>query len=358
MCGFFLKMKRGVPLSSIYEMLYNLITGIRNWDDRSLKSIPTEFYKGFHQFIYHSSLSDVSPPLDIPELIIKLHRPAEEWGIEGVEQHFPLEASLLNKKVGLTFETDDFIEQLQDPKEYEQSKMKELLLYCRDNNFQDEYVKIRRFLSERDHVVISVQDLYMFVGSFQDQQLRDYIRSFYEEVDDLEKYKVCPYCGWTLEKKMDSWVCNRGSTCHLQTEYSMFQKFPKSNLQFLRMTKGIHRYTLLPGMAENKIASKLAGREYTIEMYPDVDDFDILVEKDGKSLALDVKDHYHPFYFASSINDELKYKKIDKDLWFVVPQARLEIFPAYIEQAKQKLPPTVNVISESKLYQRVGEMLK
>src|SRR5690625_2655918 len=141
----------------------------------------------------------------------------------------------------------------------------------------------------------------------------------------------------------------------------MFNKFPESNDQLLRMISGIQRYTLLPGISENNIARRLQARGYSIQMYPNIDDYDILVERNGESIHLDVKDFYDPFYFAKHIYDEYEMKGIDTDIWFIVPNTRLEVFPAYIEQVKmyikQKIGYKINLMSEQELYRKVGVLL-
>ncbi|MFS0615367.1 hypothetical protein [Lederbergia ruris] len=348
-------------MSEIHRVMYNLIVGMQQWQKSSFKDIPKQFLDGFQQFIYLCAKFDVEPPLDIPSLIQRLQLPASEWGIPEIEQLFPSEGRLLDLDIGLSLEADEFLEVYAHPNEYEQAAMKDILVYCRDQSLDKEYCKIRTFLSMPKHAVIAYQDLYFFLVEIGDEALIDKIKKCYEEISDLSRYRKCPHCGWTLEWINGNWRCNKENVCHVRADFHMPEEFPKSNMRYFRMTRGIHRYTLLPGISEHNIAERLSNKGYSVQMYPEIDNFDILVKCNGQTLALDVKDFYNPFYLAQYICQKRFEQDWNEDVWYVIPSYRLEIFPAYIQQVKiyirDKINENIRFLSEGELYKKVGALL-
>lgn len=340
------------------RMLYNLIAGLKKWEAFDFKGVSKQFSLGFHQFVFHSVQSESNPPLDIPSLIKLLQLPASKWGIKGIEGNFPLEAGLIERHIGLTIEAEEYLEELDNPAEYEQSKMRDILVYCREHRLDQEYRKIRSYLSNPKHAVIPYEQLYMFLMEMDDSELMEKIKECYEKINDLDRYRVCPNCGWTLVWKTGKWQCNSGSPCHMLVDLSEAGKFSKSQKQYLRMTRGIQRYTLIPGIAEHLIANKLSKKGYQVQMYPKIDEFDILVKNNGLKLALDVKDYSHPFFLARNIVKNILNNEFDQDIWFVIPNYRLDIYPSYIKMAKGYIKNDVNedvhLVSEKELYQRIG----
>lgn len=325
-------------------------------EEQQFKIVSEKFYIGFNQFVFLNGQAGVKPPTTIPALITKLYEPAKDWGINNIEEYYPLEENLLNKDTGLSFEAEEFLHVMKNPEEYEQSIMRKVLIYCRENSLQEEYITIRGFLSNPDYSVVTRKKLLIFMSQITHEDLRKYVEDCYERVFNMSNYRVCPHCKWTLENKNGAWVCNYGSTCHEQAEFMNFSTFKETNEQYLRLKRGIHRYTLLPGIAEHNIAQKLGQSGYKVTMYPNIDEADLLIEKDGNTLIVDVKDHYHPFYFAKYITHEYEDKNVE-DIWFVIPQPRLVKFPAYIKQARAYIEKEINVISESEFYRKVGDLL-
>lgn len=349
-------LREGDGMVSVYHMLFNVISGLKEMQEEGFNNLSKKLHTGFHQFIYLNGQSGIEPPRTIPDFISLLHNNAGEWGINDIEEHFPLNRPLLDNDTGISFEADEFLEVMKNPEEYEQNIMKSILIYCRENNLQEEYTKIRKFLSNPKHAVITRKQLFIFLVQITHDELSKYVESCYERVINISNYRICPYCKWTLKERAGNWHCNDGGTCHLQAEFMNFNRFEESKQQYLRMKRGIHRYTLLPGIAEHKIAKKLEKRGYEISMYPKIDEADILVEKDGNRLILDVKDHYSPLYFAKHIKQQYKEENLE-GVWFVIPRARLEIFPGYIDQAKNYYGTPINLVSENELYKRVGDFL-
>lgn len=266
-----------------YEMLFNLVIGFKEWEEQKKKTpIPFQVHVGHRLFIYECSRNEVSPPVTLPELIQVLQKPSEEWGIKDIETIFPSDASLLDKEIGVTIEAEDFLEEQSSTDEFEQSEMKKILLYCRKHNLEDTYRVIRTFLANPKHSVISFQQWYEFKGKINDQELLKCLSSCYENIEDVDRYRVCPNCGWTLEWKKGAWRCNKENICHVLADFNDLRFFSKTPQKLMRMKSGIQKYTLLPGMSELRIAEKLRKRGHYVILYPNIDEYDILVQKGDK----------------------------------------------------------------------------
>ena len=127
--------------STLLKMLYQLVIGFKKWEEKNEK-IPIEVINGQRLFIYECSKNEVTPPIELTHLVKILQLPSKQWGISNLETIFPSDASLLDKDIGVTIEAEDFLED-QSPDEYEQSSMKNILLYCRNHNLEEKYREIQ-----------------------------------------------------------------------------------------------------------------------------------------------------------------------------------------------------------------------
>src|SRR5690625_760300 len=178
-------MKEGEGMVSVYHMLFNIITGLKEMEEDQFEQISDKLQKGFYQFVHLQGQSGEVPQTTLPALITILHKEASEWGIEGVEEYFPLDKPLLDSDTGLSFEAEEFLEVIDHPEEYEQGVMKKILIYCRENNLQEEYTRIRTFLSDPNHAVITRKQLFIFLAQVSHDELRKHLEYCYERVTNI-----------------------------------------------------------------------------------------------------------------------------------------------------------------------------
>lgn len=342
-----------------YRMLFIVASAFKKWEEQK-DVIPEEIYDGLRLFIKECSVNGVVPPTDIKQLEEILMLPSKEWGISGLKKLFPPDASLLDKEIGLTIEAEDFLEEFLSPDEYEQSAMKQILVYCRKNNLEDTYRKIRTFLSKPEHAVIPFQTLYQFMGTINNYNLVNLFSSCYENINNLDGYRKCPNCGWTLEWKNGYWRCNKEDICRSLADFTVVEPFPQTAEKMLRMKSGIQKYILLPGMAELRMEEKLSIKGVGVTLYPNIDEYDLKIEKDDKEILLDVKDYRDPYQLALYIN-RINLSDLNKDVWYVIPDYRTKNYEKYPIRIKNHLTTErqkiVTVLTETEAMRRIGEML-
>ncbi|MGI2295681.1 hypothetical protein [Paenibacillus sp. GXUN7292] len=349
-------------MNKIQNMLYYLIIGLQKWPN-NYAQIPDELHKGMLMFIQEVARSGGEIPAELHKLLQILHKPSNEWGIQGLIEYYPGEAPVIEEFIGITPDAEDFINTYISPNEAQQRNMYAILQFCRDESrkLQTEYAQIRTFLSHSQNAVLSSFQLAQFVESFRDRELSTLVRQCYEEVTTLlVNFRKCPYCGWTLEYKNDRWRCNKENICYALADFEMFEQFDFENNRVYRLLPGIQRYVLLPGMSEMKLADFLKRKGYGVELFPNIDEYDLAVSLNNNKIFLDVKDFKDPRTLANFFNQKsLTYlDKYGHQVYVVVPEYRNILFPSYGKRAsvllKEDTEKFINIIMENE----VDKMLK
>lgn len=349
-------------MAKTHDTLLSLITGINKWQGNYGK-IPDELYKGMLLFIEQTAASKAQPPVDLYHLLQTLHHPSKEWGIPDLQDYYPEEAPLLEEFIGLTPDADEFLNRHVSPEDAEQQTMYEILMYCREEGrqLQQEYARIRTFLSNPHHAVITSFQLSEFAETFPDIQLTNLIKQCYEEITPrIANYRKCPHCGWTLEYKNDRWCCNKEDICHLLADFELMTSFDFGKERVLRLLPGIQRFVLLPGLSELRIGERLTRKGYQVELYPNVDEYDLVVSEDGQSIFLDVKDFRDPRTLANFFNHQSPayLEKYKNKCLIVVPNYRSQLFPSYRERSMNLLNETAREYIEMIMENEIESTLK
>lgn len=343
-------------------MLYYLITGLQKWQN-DYAQIPEELHKGMLMFIHESANSGNEIPVDLHRLLHVLHKPSNEWGIQRLIDIYPSEASLLEEFIGITPDADDFLNTYISPSEAQQKNMFAILKHCRDEsrNLQSEYTEIRTFLSKPQNAVLTAFQLAQFAESFRDRELIILFRQCYEEVTtDIINYRKCPHCGWTLEYKHDQWRCNKENVCHRLADFEKVDPFNFGNERVLRLLPGMQRYVLLPGISEMKIAGFVVQKGYDVELYPNIDEYDLAVSLGHNKVFLDIKDFKDPRTLANFFNQKpASYlEKYSRQVYVVIPQYRNHLFSSYGERASVLLNENSKRFIKIIMEKDVQKMLK
>ena len=89
----------------------------------------------------------------------------------------------------------------------------------------------------------------------------------------------------------------------------------------------------MPAIGENRIFNQLKlmiGEEGEIQLYPNVDEYDIEVELNNKVYQLDVKDFQDPMQLAHKFKEENDISKMmsthKRKRYLVIPTHRIEIY--------------------------------
>lgn len=321
-------------------ILYLLITGIQKWESKK-SVLPHELKRGHMELAKALLEANRSVPANLPSLIQWLQTPVQEWGLkESLE--VPFASPILSRYGIITPDAADFIQIYDNPTEAQSREVFEVLQYCRQANPQldESYRQIRTFLIE--NAVVAADVLYPFVARFP-KELSNHIFVCYDEfTSKIEHYRRCPRCGWTLSYKNGEWQCGAYDLCgQVQAKSYKPEEWPMNNRLF-RLKEGVHRYTLLPGLAELNLKGKLEAHGFNVELYPDVDRYDLWVHKDGRTIAMiDVKDFSHPLnlaYFFNQLSDDqlAKYTSVENVL-VVIPDYRRQHHNSFAYQVNQAL---------------------
>ncbi|UOY92510.1 hypothetical protein MUG87_19195 [Ectobacillus sp. JY-23] len=350
-------MQAGIELK---EMLYLIARGIQDWK-KNWMHVPDSFYKGHSLFIKHCFLSNNRHPNNLYDFIHLLHRPSAEWGIPALAEVFPNDASFLSEGFGFSIEADDFLEEYENPQEFDQSVMKEILLYCREQGLDEEYRKARSFLSQPENAVLTYYNLVKKLNVFENLKVKEHVFSCYEILaNSLGNYRQCPHCGWTLSLIKGQWKCNKEYLCEYFQSNANLKEFSfMESEKVYRLRAGIQRYVLLTGIFEENLYQRL--RQYDAILYPDIDQFDIQVQAGEKAINIDMKDYKSPKTLANVFNNKSNHdlEKYSYDVYIVIPDYRkqlnsryVEQFYAHLQQVKHKY---IKLMTERQLLRKLKE---
>jgi ribosomal protein S27AE len=350
-------------VETVNNMLYQLIVGLQQW--RITPTIlPNELRKGHLMLVKMRLFSNEEVPSDIPSLIQFLQQPVSDWKIDLTNVAFPQDAPLLIRHIGMSPEAMDFLQDYQSPYEAHQKEVYEILKYCRhaEPPLVDIYSQIRLFLASPAHAVITGVNLHSFARSVRDPELSKRILECYEPIPDrVSDFRKCNRCGWTLHFHNHQWRCGVEDICGQIEARGEPLGLENSMEMVYRLKEGVHRYTLLPGLAELQIANRLTKKGYQVKMYPEVDRFDVAVHESGQIIYFDVKDYRNPCSLAAYFNqlDPAALQKYrEEHVHIVVPSYRKRSYRQYIRQALNTLKPAIRkdiqIIDESVVLRIVG----
>lgn len=348
---------------TVNNMLYQLIIGLQQWRV-SPTTIPNELRKGHLMLVKMRLFSNAQAPSDISSLIRFMQEPVSDWKIDLTNVAFPQDAPLLIRHMGLSPEAMDFLQDYQSPYEAHQKEVYEILMYCRqaEPSLTVTYGQIRMFLSTPINAIITGIQLHSFARSVRDPELSKRIQACYEPIsDDVTDFRKCNRCGWTLHFHNHQWRCGVEDICGQLESRGEPLELENSREMLYRLKEGVHRYTLLPGLAELQLANRLIKKEYKVEMYPDVDRYDLAVHESDQVIYFDVKDYRNPYSLAAYFNqlDSVTLEMYKEEhVYIVIPTYRKRSYRQYIRQVLNSLEPAIRkdikIIDERAVLRIVG----
>lgn len=329
-----------MQVDDVRDCLLNLIAGFEQWGENPSK-LPDLLNKGHMQFVRLLMLEGKYAPIDLPSLIQFLQKPATEWGIP-VAETFPPEAPLLIPYLGLSPAAREFILLYESPEEAQAQEILGILQHCRNTvpTLDEKYRKLREFIITNP--VVTAYRLMEFGLELQETELMKRLSRCYEDItDDLDRYRCCPRCGWTLEYRNDQWRCGTEDLCGSLMSRGEPKKW-ESVEPIHRLRFGIYRYTMLPGLAELAAKDLISEKGYNVTLFPQVDRYDLAIQLDTHNVYLDMKDFKHPLHLANFFN-KMQPHQLEKyrepHVYIVVPQYRNRLYPGYARLVIQALMP-------------------
>ena len=318
-------------------------------------------------------------PRNYKELIHFLKTvPVDKWSCnqDDIDEQF-IGKTLIDEEGRVNRIYADWLEEMGALEEGQQKDMKKFLLKCRELAHIEDKEKYEKFYREGrsfvspSNAIIDAINLQKNLNLFP-KELSKIINQWTEYYDIKNKEViVCPVCGKPLDFSKSS-IGKCSDIC----EY--YRKNMKKNyreividtsLMYYTFTKGIYKYTLLPSIAEQKIYSALKAKfqEYTVELYPEIDKYDIRISNENIVVDIDVKDHKSPQGLVSILLNnqdasKLHSKEDNHYIYLVIPEHRKDIYTIkgdYKKDLKNLLKSNnlkIEVLYEKELYKVVDEI--
>lgn len=233
----------------------------------------------------------------------------------------------------------------------------------------EQYEKVRLFFNAETTMIKNEDLITAMITKGIDSSLINEIRNlFYIQSSHHGKISLCPICGrvWEGNHFEKNQLCKQLSV-ELRKEKPIVKEFNESDVVF-ELNESTIKYTLIPNIGEELLRDKLqaAYPTSTVEMYPNFDEYDLLLKLNGKEIALDVKDYSDPKVLAEHfINSKHAVNKLMKlgygNAYIVVMNYRANLRPNYIKTLKEKLSRKVPglekfIISEDDLISALSEI--
>ncbi|MEJ8778824.1 restriction endonuclease-related protein [Pseudogracilibacillus sp. ICA-222130] len=364
------------------EALLYLIAGFQKYADEDRRKIHEFIHYGYQQFIRECHEKNVIPPKNYQELIHLLRKPAKNWGFEKIGKYYPENSPMIDSHLRPVHEANELLYVIDKHADeiplrhlqnhYQQLSMRKIYAYCKENIDDDNvYTTIRLFLSNPENAVLTVSKLDTFLLEITDKTLVNYIKECYESIKNIQDYRKCPYCHWTLSYNAakQKWQCNYGSPCEERANLQHGVPFEEQYyaLKFIRLKPGIQRFTLIPGISENRMNKRLQALGYQVQMYPNVDVYDLYAEKNHHSFKIDMKDYKNPSTLARDIWKEIQSKgeTRDEEVIYVIPYEQQQRNNQYVMEVYNLLndfkmeaewfEPEVYIIDEKNFLKMVGD---
>ena len=218
--------------------------------------------------------------------------------------------------------------------------LQDVLEYCRANQLEEAYRTLRKLIIERP--VLPYSEYRRLLSSSQLRPLRDFLRQIYVDLVDLTSdptYHFCPRCKYVMRRRQDKTYNCRNMTCEqlsAKLRLPPQPSIPKHEAEDWKvLTPGVHRYGTLPGLWEIQLAEALTKLGIRVILWPEIDEFDLLVEFSKKvRWAIDVKDWS---YLDEERLRKVEYRFDTTETFVVFPDERNDLLR--IEVERQRLEP-------------------
>ena len=219
--------------------------------------------------------------------------------------------------------------------------LQDVLEYCRANQLEEGYRTLRKLIIE--HPVLPYPTFRRLLSSTQLRPLRDFLLQIYIDLVNLveeQTYHFCPRCKYVMRRYKDSYLCRNQICEQLCAQQSLLPlpTIPREEADFVKVvTPGVHRYGTIPGIWELQLAEALTRLGVRVTLWPEIDEFDLLVEF-GKKVrwAIDVKDWS---YLDEERLARVEYRLDTTETFVVFPNEREDVLR--IKVRREQLEPTL-----------------
>lgn len=328
----------------VTETLRYLATGLVEWEKQEPMNrahIPKALRVGMSRMHLTSLLSgDEQAPSSLPEFFNWAKKPVLDWQPAAEIKHLSSEVTLIEDGLVSDFALQWQVTGADVEMQVQEKVLQDVLEYCRVNQLEEAYRALRKLIIECP--VLPYSEYRRLLSSSQLRPLRDFLLQMYVDLVDLTSdptYHFCPRCKYVMRRRRDGTYNCRNMTCEqlsAKLRLPPQASIPKHEAEdWKALTPGVHRYGTLPGLWEIQLAETLTKLGVHVTLWPEIDQFDLLVEFSKKvRWAIDVKDW--------SYLDEERLRKVDyrfdtTETFIVFPDERNDVLR--IEVERQRLEP-------------------
>lgn len=316
----------------VRETLRYLATGLAEWEKREPRKraqIPEALRMGMSQMYFTSLQQQQKAPENLPRFFEWAANPVVEWLPALAIKHLSPEASLIEDGLISDFALQWQVSGFDVEMQVQEKVLQDVLEYCRGRklgNPEEAYRAFRKLIITKP--VLHYSEYRRLLSSSLLRPLRDFLLQAYVDLVNLaedDTYHFCPRCKYIQQKRPDGTYRCRNLTCErLCTNISTIQLISKEEAEnFKAVLPGIHRYGTIPGIWEIRLAEELSRLGIQVTLWPEIDEFDLLVEFSSKlRWAIDVKDW---FFLDEEKLQKVQYRFDTKETFVVFPDERGEM---------------------------------
>lgn len=331
----------------VTETLRYLATGLAEWEQQEpmkRSHIPKALRIGMSQMYLTSLLQGDEPAAaNIPEFFDWAKNPVVKWKPTTEIKHLSPTVTLIEDGLVSDFALQWQVTGSDVERQVQEKVLQDVLEYCRANQLEEQYVALRKLIIE--YPVLPSTEFRRHLSSTELRPLRDFLLQIYVDLVNLveeKTYHFCPRCKYVMHKYKETYIC-RNHTCeqisaqHRRTSLPTISRDDADTLKVV--TLGVYRYGTLPGIWELDLAEKLTTLGVRVTLWPEIDEFDLLVEFSKKvRWAIDVKDwSYLDEERLEKVKQKLQCRSEFTKIFVVFPRKREQLLKIQVQ--RQQLEP-------------------
>jgi len=313
---------------SVTETLRYLATGLAEWEREPSKRshIPTALRIGMSRMYLTSLLQgDEQVPSNLPDFFDWAKNPVVEWKPAAEIKHLSTDVTLIEEGLVSHFAEQWQVKGGDVERQVQEKVLQDVLEYCRAHQLGDAYRTYRKLIIDRP--VLPYPEYRRLLSSSQLRPLREFLSQTYVDLVDLAEentYHFCPRCNYLMRRRRDGIHSCRNKNCEqlsAKLHLPPLPPIPKHEAETWKaVTPGVYRYGTIPGIWEIQLAESLTKLGIRVTLWPEIDEFDLLVEFSKKiRWAIDVKDWE---YLDEERLQKVKYRSDATETFIVFPDER------------------------------------
>ncbi|MGB3691777.1 MAG: hypothetical protein WA999_03545 [Spirulinaceae cyanobacterium] len=345
---------------SVTETIRYLATGLAEWEQLEPErraNLPQALRSGMSRMYLTSLLQeDETAPESLPEFFQWAETPVFEWTPAQEIQNLSSDVTLIEDGLISDFAHQWLVTGKDVEKQVQEKVLQDVLEYCRANQLDESYRVFRKLITERP--VVPYKDYRRLLSKDILRPLRNYLQQAYVDLVDLsadQTFHFCPRCKYVQRQRSDGGYSCRNIVCDrlcAKLKLPPQLTITREQAEIMKVvTPGIHRYGTIPGLWEIHLAEELSKLGVRVTLWPQIDEFDLLVEFSRKlHWAIDVKDWS---YLDEERLQKVKYRPDAQETFVVFPDSREQELG--IKVRREKLENSLNGVGLKLISEVIAE---